>query len=435
MEHRNDSSFNRSHLGWGMKKSNRGALQNNFIIIWILLLISCTKSKIFLDPSDGKEMREEHQNSWVVLGRGSVNLARRITDAKECPKIEIDGVSKNMEVRAAPSPAFPMTVCEASFFRGAQKVKVGEQSLPILKKKIRKIAVFGDSGCRINGDRIQSCNNVNQWPFSKIAQSAAKWQPDLVIHVGDYFYRESPCPEERKDCEGSPYGDNWETWEKDFFLPASELLSTVPWIFVRGNHELCSRGGQGWSRLLSAYAFEDLCENKGQLPFGVDLGDVEAFVVDSASIEVPIDGENQFDKYLAQFKKIKSSAIKPVWLLLHQPIWTLGYQNEVLQKSYQSSQIVANLVISGHQHVFRSFVFHDGLPSQVIAGTGGTMLDPPIAAIFKSNYIGNRAIKESVENISFGFVGLVESSESEWEVQMYNQDGDLLRKFPLPSEK
>ena len=44
------------------------------------------------------------------------------------------------------------------------------------------------------------------WPFPKIAATAAAARPDLVIHVGDYHYREAPCPAERAGCANSPSG-------------------------------------------------------------------------------------------------------------------------------------------------------------------------------------------------------------------------------------
>ena len=35
---------------------------------------------------------------------------------------------------------------------------------------------------------------------------AAAQKPDLVIHVGDYYYRETPCPAGEAKCAGSPFG-------------------------------------------------------------------------------------------------------------------------------------------------------------------------------------------------------------------------------------
>ena len=64
---------------------------------------------------------------------------------------------------------------------------------PVLPRSIKRIVVIGDTGCRLKGDNVQDCNDPAQWPFAAIARLAAARHPDLVIHVGDYHYRESPC--------------------------------------------------------------------------------------------------------------------------------------------------------------------------------------------------------------------------------------------------
>jgi hypothetical protein len=74
--------------------------------------------------------------------------------------------------------------------------------------------------------------------------------PDLVIHVGDYHYREDPCPLGNAGCAGSPWGYGWDVWDADFFTPGAPLLAAAPWIVIRGNHEACGRAGQGWYRFL-----------------------------------------------------------------------------------------------------------------------------------------------------------------------------------------
>ena len=126
---------------------------------------------------------------------------------------------------------------------------------------MKSIAAFGDTGCRlksaktaakeddINGadarGKFQDCNDPALWPFAQVAQSVADAKPDLVIHVGDYLYRESACPAGDAGCARSPYGDDWPTWKADFFAPAAPALRAAPWIVVRGNHEICRRAGAG----------------------------------------------------------------------------------------------------------------------------------------------------------------------------------------------
>ena len=94
----------------------------------------------------------------------------------------------------------------------------------------QRILVLGDTGCRIKGETVQACNDPAQWPFPQVAAQAAKLKPDLVIHVGDYLYREFGCPAGDARCAGSPSGDNWTTWAADFFTPGKVASRAAPWV-------------------------------------------------------------------------------------------------------------------------------------------------------------------------------------------------------------
>ena len=126
----------------------------------------------------------------------------------------------------------------------------GMRSSEVLAQ-IKRIVLIGDTGCRMKASEnaFQACNDSVKWPFAQVAQSAAALQPDLVIHVGDIHYRESPCPAGNAGCANSPWGYGFDAWQADLFEPAKPLLAAAPWVFVRGNHESCSRAGQGCSRV------------------------------------------------------------------------------------------------------------------------------------------------------------------------------------------
>ena len=120
----------------------------------------------------------------------------------------------------------------------------------------QRILVVGDTGCRIKGAALQACNDPAPGLFRRLAAAAARLKPDLVIHVGDYLYRESACPAGNAGCAGSPWGDNWITWQADFLTPAAPLLAAAPIVLVRGNHEDCRRSGAGLLRLQGPSGFE-----------------------------------------------------------------------------------------------------------------------------------------------------------------------------------
>ncbi|HEY4014936.1 MAG TPA: metallophosphoesterase [Polyangiaceae bacterium] len=238
------------------------------------------------------------ESAWVELAgpnggsngySGNVAIARAVTayvppaDAaiqNPCPTITINGgAAVQMNLRAAATtslplrsvntppakPAlFPVSACEYLLPANTTSAVVAGQSLPVPKANPTKIVVIGDTGCRLqNGNGTQSCNDPNPagtdtpYPFAAIAAAAAAQNPDLVLHVGDYAYRDNPCPAGLGyNCGGSPWGFGWDTWEADLFAPGAPLLAAAPWIMTRGNHEQCNRAGQGWYRFLDTGAFD-----------------------------------------------------------------------------------------------------------------------------------------------------------------------------------
>jgi len=218
---------------------------------------------------------------------GNVAVARAITEAtaadggaNPCPTITISGgapVQMNLRAAATTSLAlrsvntppakpalFPVSACEYQLPSGATSAVVAGQSLPLPKANPTKIVVLGDTGCRLqNGNGTQSCNDPNPngtdtpYPFAAVAALAAAQQPDLVLHVGDYAYRDNPCPAgQGYNCGGSPWGFGWDTWQADLFAPGAPLLAAAPWIMTRGNHEQCNRAGQGWYRFLDTSPYD-----------------------------------------------------------------------------------------------------------------------------------------------------------------------------------
>jgi len=130
--------------------------------------------------------------------------------------------------------------------------RVGAINVPAPRAAVRRIVLIADTGCRMKGvdKAFQPCSDTTLWPFAEVAKHAAATRPDLVVHIGDIHYRESPCPEANTGCANSPWGYGFDAWQADFFEPATPLLAAAPWVFVRGNHESCARAGQGWFRFI-----------------------------------------------------------------------------------------------------------------------------------------------------------------------------------------
>jgi len=358
--------------------------------------------------------------AWVQAVAGGYE-ARLITDAPACPKLMIDGRSRAMVERAAPSSDFPNRVCAAKAPIGARRLAIGRVGLPAPRARPRRLVILGDSGCRMKGLSFQHCNDPSGWPFARVAALAAARKPDLVIHVGDYYYREKPCPDGNAACAGSPYGDHWPTWRAEVFNPAAPLLAAAPWVFVRGNHEDCERGGRGWFRQLDAAPAARTCPAESDT-FTVRLDGVRLMVVDSADAE---DMTAPADTVAAFARRWPATGVgAPAWIVTHRPVWDTLRLGGLLSDSVVNATERAavkgrdltgvQMILSGHVHNFTSLSFGAVRPVQLIVGTGGDEQSPNDAP---PPVVGSTTVDGEASDVftmgRFGYF-LLEKKGAEW---------------------
>ena len=329
--------------------------------------------------------------AWVEMTGVGAEARVVTTTAAACPKLTIEGRRVAMRPRAAPTADFPDRVCAAAIPPGTRRIDLGEERLPAPRPLPRRLVILGDTGCRLKGWIAQSCNDPKSWPFAKVAARAAREKPDLVIHVGDYYYRETPCPSLGPlgpACRGSPSGDKWPSWKADLFDPAAPLLAAAPWVFARGNHEDCKRGGPGWFRMLDAAPTPLTCPATSA-PFEIPIAGARLVVVDSADADdgkpTP-DGVAQFAAGLAAARRTRLGA-PPAWIVTHRPIWFARRDGHALgdgginaterAAARRSDLSPIELVLSGHVHNFTSLDWVAGVrPPQLIVGVGGDLMAP-----------------------------------------------------------
>jgi len=302
---------------------------------------------------------------------------------------------------------------------------VRDVTLPLPSGPIERIAVIGDTGCRLNDweKKFQDCNDPAAWPFAQVAASVAAWQPDLIIHVGDYLYRESPCPADMSGCAGSPSGDNWATWSADFVAPAAPLFTSAPLVVMRGNHETCDRNPDGWFRFFDPRPYQAACQTYTD-PYVVPLNGVTLATLDSAEASDTRATPAETQEYTRQFGIIADTAPEGSWLVTHRPIWSVfsveHADTEGENAAYQSAigdTLSANLslIVSGHVHIAEALTFDEAsnLPPQLISGNSGTALDTMPTGTPTGAELHDPQLVEAEILSSFGFLTL-EPNKDGW---------------------
>lgn len=369
--------------------------------------------------------------SWVQMAPGGLAEARAVVDGKSCPPIEVNKQNVAMRVRASASVAFPDLLCAATLPSTAASAAIFGHDLPLPRAHADRVLVLGDTGCRIKLLAVQACNDPAQWPFPRVAAAAAKLKPDLVIHVGDYLYRESACPPLHKGCAGSPSGDDWPAWAADFFTPAAPLLATAPFVFVRGNHEECSRSGEGWLRLLGPLPFDpNLPCSDHVSPWSVSLGEVMLAVMDDAHAPDPYAAGDLAALYRADLSAVHRMP-SPVWLVMHRPIWgvvELGLGivvggNRTMMAAQEQGGIPDNvsLLLAGHIHTFEAINYVKDAPPQIIAGEGGDLLDRAPRDL-SGRSVGALKIASGLSLPGYGFL-LFTRDSGHWLIHVMSENG------------
>ena len=376
--------------------------------------------------------------AWVELGDGGKATVRIVvSDPAQCPQILIDAAKHPMIVRQ-PVPDGLRPACEFEIPPGTKTATVNSQLLILPKPDPDRVAAIGDTGCRIKGKRVQDCNDPAAWPFLNVAASVQTEKPGLVIHVGDYLYRESPCPAGSEAmCGGTPAGDNWDAWNADFFTPAAKLLAGAPWVFARGNHEACDRSWRGWFYYLDPRPWDGACQEYSA-PYTVKMGAFEAVILDTSAMREDDLDEKQVATYAAELNSLQA---EKSWLVTHYPFW--GFKTDPrggppvsltisLQEAWEKAAPKGyDLILSGHVHLFEYVSVDHGRPPQLVAGDAGTAMAVPIQISVKGTRIRGASVVAGRSEEQFGYTLLTRMGKL-WKLELRNQRRDVLVSCTVP---
>lgn len=406
-----------------------------FPLLISLALAGCATAPQLATPPAIAPVPAGKFSQWTLLGDGGMAEVRAVVEAPgaSCPRFQLsNGAELMLTPRAAADGNFSL-LCSAVLPKGA--IAAG---LPAVTLNPQRIVILGDTGCRLKDQAIQNCNNPRDWPFPSVAAAAARLKPDLVIHVGDYQYRETPCPPGNAGCAGTPYGDNWPAWKADFFAPAAPLLSAAPWIFVRGNHEDCLREGPGFLRLLGPLPHAAACVPH-LAPYRISLNDFVLMVMDNADADDTSVDPAKTPIYQAELADALKDSALPVWLAMHRPIWAavtgplnvpIGGNAQIIAAA-EKTMIAkpVSLMLSGHIHSFQAINYArngtDGTPPpQIVAGNGGDDLHIIPANLKGAAFQGHSGVtvKDGLSVGGFGFLLLTRNGTG-WTIDLYDAAG------------
>jgi hypothetical protein len=412
--------------------------------------------------------------TWVELtGLGQASIRAIVKNTDQCPTLS-GGV--RMKIRAEPADLFAsVRVCEAMVAGGTKNIQLGGEKLPLPGRHIRKIVVLGDTGCRETAYQTQKCDDKH-WPFKALAAQAATAAPDLVIHVGDYLYREPPCSSGEQHPCPTDYG--WAGWDADFFTPARKLLEKAPWLMVRGNHEACGRAAEGWFRFLDHAPWRwDPGKCPGMSDFFVaGIGDLRFAVLDSASLakekqkkkddlavaaagsqDAAAADEEDDDEdasaeqppsvvadLTARYKAIAGQVKGNAWILTHVTFNGVRVKDggTVPDSTVQQATLGpllssdVRMVVSGHIHMFEAISFADDKPPQLVGGNGGTKLakKPDIPPTVNGL---NVARSKSIVDQDFGYMVWERDAQdaTRWSGTLFDQGGAPIGNCGLQGRK
>ncbi len=375
---------------------------------------------------------------------------------------------------------FPVTLCEAIISPDTAYTDLsGIVNLQAVTLSPSAVLVYGDSGCK-----SKKCKPGNPSKhFKKLAKVGIQEHPQLILHMGDFNYRGTSgsiakgvyaydagdggfggascgfnSTYNSQNSSGSPRPDTWQYWYEDFFLPAKDLLPIAPWIFARGNHELCSRAGVGWfyflgpgSSLKGGIA-QMQCPNQGCYsnppprpashiimfpPYAVELNEVRVWVMDSANACDASAANPLTVQYQAQFEQLQTNSQgKNTWMMTHRPLWGINstapgnainimMQTALANTPMKSLPSSVSLSFSGHMHIYQSLDFpnNSARPPQIIIGNSGVSLEKHgVVGDFSSVQVDGQNASGNGMNI-YGFLSMKLQPNGTWTGDILDSSG------------
>jgi hypothetical protein len=188
-------------------------------------------------------------------------------------------------------------------------------------------------------------------------------------------------------------------------------------------------------RLLAATVFDPAAPCDAHLkPFAVPAGGMNLVVLDDAGAPDTSVAQALIPDFQADFAALATLAPKPLWLLMHRPIWGLvkgpfgipvgGNQTMIAAAGDLSALAPVELMLAGHIHTFEAINYAASVPPQILAGHGGDNLDSTPLDLKGAAFQGHSGVqvKDGLSVGGFGFL-LMTKRDIGWAIDLYRVDG------------
>lgn len=441
-------------------------------------------------PPSAPPQTGTHKNgeawAWTQLVNGvshttEIRFATTEKPAGQCPTVQytLGGHTRSATLSKISIPftpgglqQFPTTLCVAPIPDGASNALIepkttnaatvhpANHQLPLptwpVNRRPKSIAVIGDAGCEVTSGTVGSPGNQDcqkDWPLQPLAMhGAAQSRPDLVVHVGDYVYREQPqgANDATPGCNTHGQAPDWACLVKDFLAPAEALLAEAPIVFTRGNHEDCEKGkvgrGSEWFRYFATDPQKDNeCFSFPQSetePAQINAGTLHFVLFDSSlASDSKSPDMTQVGHYKKWFDEVNTLAgnhpTHDYFLLSHKPLWmvksasstAVTWLNQTLATSVKQSsahELASNirLVLSGHIHLYQMLDFVKSTrPPQITVGSSGTTLNQaPDDTKVQGQMVDGEAVNHSISHDMHGYA-LLRGMGGKWHLTFHDSSG------------
>ena len=215
-------------------------------------------------------------------------------------------------------------------------------------------------------------SNPDRW--SKVANAAAQARPDLVVHTGD-LVSSGRC--------------DW-LWREQFFAPAAELLATVPFLPVIGNHE---NEAPLYYKLFPSPGGREDSPNWQRTAAGVQFIGIDGEADWSAG------GENA--RWLEGV--LAGSRARFIFLVTHYPAWSSARHGRLDEKGErpaerpvaQAREVILPLLarygvaamLAGHDHTYQRSEPPEGVSVIVTGGAGAPLYEQSENSVKQNPYL------------------------------------------------